>query len=278
MNQKLTIGKVAQQSGMSVPTIRFYEAQGVIPAPTRTDAGNRLYSSNDVRRLCLARRARLLGLSLPEVKDLVERAFSSECGAYAQEILQLVDAQRARIDRQIAELQALRSELDTLEQEASLVTADVPAGLTVAECGRCLLVDGESGERGFCHCTPTQQVIPLESLKGEQVSEQLTPDVIDTLVCELGQRPKGAPTIDQIVGSVTSLQRDQDTLTVRVAPSTAPGGRGGRATIGGSCGQPATGRVADEGSGSGVRASSRTKSTTPAASADKAANVQRSGL
>ena len=104
MEQKLTIGKVAQQSGMSVPTIRFYEAEGIIPAPGRTEAGYRLYSPNDVRRLRLARRARLLGLSLPEVKELVDRAFSSECSAYAQEILGLVAMQRARIDQQIAEL------------------------------------------------------------------------------------------------------------------------------------------------------------------------------
>jgi len=169
----------------------------------------------------LARRARLLGLSLPEVKDLVERAFWSECGVYAQEILHLVSTQRARIDQQIAELQMLRGELDSLEQEARAVTADVPAGLTVAECGRCLLVDGESGERGFCNCTPTQQVIALESVAGGTMSEQLTPEVVDVLVCEIGQRPKGAPTIDQIVGSVTSLRREADSLVVDFDPTAA---------------------------------------------------------
>ena len=221
MDQKLTIGKVAQQSGMSVPTIRFYEAEGIIPAPGRTDAGYRVYAPNDVRRLHLARRARLLGLSLPEVKDLVDRAFSSECGVYAQEILQLVATQRARIDQPIAELQALRGELDTLEQEARLVTADVPAGLTVAECGRCLLVDGENGERGYCECTPTQQLIPLESVIGDKMSEQLTPEGVDALVCELGKRPTGAPTIEEIVGSVTSLHRDGDCLMVEFDPEAA---------------------------------------------------------
>lgn len=66
MDQKLTISKVAYQSGLSVPSIRFYEAQGIIPAPQRTDVGYRLYAPNDARRL---QRARLLGLSLPEVKD-----------------------------------------------------------------------------------------------------------------------------------------------------------------------------------------------------------------
>jgi MerR family copper efflux transcriptional regulator len=219
MDQKLTISKVAHQSGMSVPNIRFYEAEGVIPAPKRTDAGYRLYSHNDVRRLRLARRARLLGLSLPEVKELVDRAFSSECGAYAQEILQLATTQRARIDRQIAELQSLRTELDALERDARLITADVPPGLTVAECGHCLLVDGESGERGYCTCNPTPGLIPLESFAGDKMSEQLTPEVVDTLVCELGRRPKGAPTIADIVGSVTSVHREADSLVMAFDPN-----------------------------------------------------------
>lgn len=157
-----------------------------------------------------------------EAKGLVERAFSSACGVFAQEILQLVATQRDRIDRQIAELQALRGELDTLEQEARLVTADVPSGLTVAECGSCLLVDGETGERGYCDCNPTPQVIPLESLSGaKQVSDQLTPEVVDALVCELGKRPTGAPTIGDIVGSVTSLHRAANSLVVELDPAAA---------------------------------------------------------
>jgi MerR family transcriptional regulator, copper efflux regulator len=221
MDQKLTIGKVAHQSGMSVPTIRFYEAEGIIPTPKRTEAGYRLYSSNDVRRLRLARRARLLGLSLPEVKALVDRAFSSECGAYAQEILQLVATQRARIDQQIAELQALRSELDTLEQDARQISSDVPLGLTVAECGHCLLTDGESGGGGYCKCSSPQQAIPPESLTDHRMSEQLTPEVVDALECEPGKRPSGAPTIEDIIGSVTSLHREADSLVVEFDPAAA---------------------------------------------------------
>lgn len=46
------------------------------------------------------------------------------------------------------------------------------------------------------------------------MNEQLTPDVVDTLVCELGQRPKGAPSIGDIVGSVTSVHREVDSLVV----------------------------------------------------------------
>jgi hypothetical protein len=53
------------------------------------------------------------------------------------------------------------------------------------------------------------------------MSEQLTPDIIDTLVCELGRRPKDAPTIGQIIGAVTGLQRETDSLTVTFDPRTA---------------------------------------------------------
>lgn len=219
MDQQLTIGKVAHQSGLSVPTIRFYEAEGIIPTPKRTEAGYRLYSSNDVRRLHLARRARLLGLSLPEVKALVDRAFSSECGAYAREILQRVATQRARIDQQIADLQALRSELDALEQDARHISSDGPPGLTVAECGHCLLMDGASGDGGYCKCNSTRQVVPPESSTGDRRREQLTPEAVEVLGCDLGHRPTGAPTIEDIVGSVTSLHRDGDSLVVEFDPA-----------------------------------------------------------
>ena len=53
------------------------------------------------------------------------------------------------------------------------------------------------------------------------MGDHLTPEVVDTLVCELGQRPKDAPTIDQITGSVTSVKRDADSLVIDFEPSIA---------------------------------------------------------
>ena len=50
MAANLTIGAVARRTGVPVPTIRFYEAEGVIPAPARTAAGYRLYGTTDIRR------------------------------------------------------------------------------------------------------------------------------------------------------------------------------------------------------------------------------------
>jgi hypothetical protein len=51
------------------------------------------------------------------------------------------------------------------------------------------------------------------------MNEQLTPEVIDTLVCELGRRPPGAPTIEQVIGSVTALRRDEESLLVTFDPA-----------------------------------------------------------
>ena len=51
------------------------------------------------------------------------------------------------------------------------------------------------------------------------MSDQFTPQILDTLVCELGKRPAGAPTIGEIIGFVTELQRCTDTLIVTFEPA-----------------------------------------------------------
>lgn len=53
------------------------------------------------------------------------------------------------------------------------------------------------------------------------MNEQLAPDVLDALVCEIGRRPKGAPTIADVTGSVRSVRRDADTLIVTFEPAAA---------------------------------------------------------
>lgn len=143
MAGQLTIGALAQQTAVPPKTIRFYEAAGILPAPARTPAGYRLYSANDVRRLRLVRRARLLGLSLPEVRHLVEQAFASECVEFGQQLLDRIATQRIAISRQLAELHALQGELDALEQHVRHAQRTAPPGQRVADCGFCPLIDEE---------------------------------------------------------------------------------------------------------------------------------------
>ena len=65
------IGRAARESGISVKMIRHYEAIGLLPRVARTSANYRLYTANDVHTLRFIRRARDLGFSMEEIKELL---------------------------------------------------------------------------------------------------------------------------------------------------------------------------------------------------------------
>jgi DNA-binding transcriptional MerR regulator len=69
----LQIGEVADRTGVTQRTLRFYEERGLLKAPTRMEGGFRLYSEDDVARVEQIRRLQsLLGLTLAEIKEMVE--------------------------------------------------------------------------------------------------------------------------------------------------------------------------------------------------------------
>jgi MerR family transcriptional regulator, copper efflux regulator len=68
----LTIGQVAKHAGVGVETVRFYERQGLITRPARPQSGYRRYSQEVVQRIRFIRRAKELGFSLSEVRELLE--------------------------------------------------------------------------------------------------------------------------------------------------------------------------------------------------------------
>jgi DNA-binding transcriptional MerR regulator len=150
MADKLTIGEVARRTGVPAKTIRFYEAEGVLAAPARTESGYRVYAAADVRRLRLARRARLLGLPLTAVKSLVDQAFRSDCVEFGEQLLTFIAGQRTEIDQRIAELQALKAELDELEQHVQHDLDTCRPGQLVTECSFCPMIDEEGGETDEC--------------------------------------------------------------------------------------------------------------------------------
>ena len=146
MTETLTIGQVSRLSGVPAKTIRFYEAKGVIAPPSRSDAGHRRYSLLDVRRLRLARRARLLGLMLADVKILVDQAFRSDCPEFCDQLLTRIAVQQANVDERIAELEALKVELADLEQHVRHNLEECRPGQQVAACTCCPMIDEEGGE------------------------------------------------------------------------------------------------------------------------------------
>jgi MerR family transcriptional regulator, mercuric resistance operon regulatory protein len=68
----LTIGKLAEQSGVHIETVRYYEKIGLMPRPSRTPAGYRNYEPAHVRRLSFIRRSRELGFTLEEIRGLLK--------------------------------------------------------------------------------------------------------------------------------------------------------------------------------------------------------------
>src|SRR5690348_4447975 len=74
---RLTIGQLARLSGIKAKTIRYYEEIGLLPPAQRRESGYRCYGEMDVNRLLLLRRIRLLGVPLPEIKQLLNGCTTS---------------------------------------------------------------------------------------------------------------------------------------------------------------------------------------------------------
>lgn len=68
----LTIGRLAKETGLGIETVRFYERQGLIEPPPRTRANYRIYPEGEIIRLKFIKRAKKLGFTLHEIKDLLE--------------------------------------------------------------------------------------------------------------------------------------------------------------------------------------------------------------
>lgn len=115
----LKIGAVAKATGLSVKAIRFYENIGLMPASARSpSSGYRLYTEGDVRRLRLIQRAKLLGLRLWQIKDIVEslKGQGCDCKRLKPRLQKLVDEQILEIDRKLRELSLLRDELRKIQK------------------------------------------------------------------------------------------------------------------------------------------------------------------
>lgn len=134
MSDKLSIGQLAAATGVPPKTIRFYEQAGLLPPPERRENGYRLYSEIDVRRLELIRRARLLDMALPQVRELVERASTGACNDFQDRFLEVVRLKLKEVDRRIADLQHLKADLQRLKAHLTEAGKEVAADHTMLEC------------------------------------------------------------------------------------------------------------------------------------------------
>ena len=105
----MKIGELAERSGVSIDTVRFYERRGVLPTPARTASGYRTYAPATLDRLRFARRLQELGFTLDEIIDALAAhdAGTATCESERWRLEAVLD----RIDARIAELRGLRKEV-----------------------------------------------------------------------------------------------------------------------------------------------------------------------
>lgn len=118
----LTIGDLARQTGTKVETIRYYERIGLLPAPARTAGNYRSYEEAHLGRLSFVRRARDLGFTLDQVRDLL--SLSDQRDRSCEAVDAITRQNLATIERKIADLSALRGELTALLDQCRQGTID----------------------------------------------------------------------------------------------------------------------------------------------------------
>lgn len=104
-----TIGSIARRAGVGVETIRFYERQGLIAQPARTGAGYRQYPDGTVEQVRFIQRAKELGFSLAETRELLD--LRGRHGAEREDVRARAEAKIADIDEKVRDLQRMRASL-----------------------------------------------------------------------------------------------------------------------------------------------------------------------
>ena len=112
MNTGIPIWEFAAQTGLSPHTLRYYEQIGLLGPPARGDNLYRAYGAEDVAMLRFLGRARRLGFSISDLRNLV--ALYRDRNRTSHDVKALASQHLARIDRKIAELQSLRKALAEL--------------------------------------------------------------------------------------------------------------------------------------------------------------------
>jgi DNA-binding transcriptional MerR regulator len=111
MQNGTKIGELARRCGVSPDTIRFYEREGLLPPPPRTDSGHRIYDGESIVRLKLIRRAQRIGLTLQDIGEILRLQDERHPEARLR-ITTLLHARADAIDEEVARLRAYRRLLD----------------------------------------------------------------------------------------------------------------------------------------------------------------------
>jgi DNA-binding transcriptional MerR regulator len=109
---EMSIGGLARQTGVKVPTIRYYESIGLLPSPSRTESNRRLYDDQAVARLKFIRHARELGFEVDAIRELLNLAEQPQRSC--AKVDALARAHLQAIVSRIERLTALKAEVESM--------------------------------------------------------------------------------------------------------------------------------------------------------------------
>lgn len=139
----MRIGEIAKQTGCDVETVRYYEKAGLLPEPSRNDAGYRLYEPEHLERLQFIRHCRSLQMGIPDIRVLLD--FKAQPTIECQGVNDLLDHQIALLRAQLLKLQSLEQQLMRLRHQCEQPHL-------VKECGILQnLNDAASSTECACH-------------------------------------------------------------------------------------------------------------------------------
>ena len=123
----MKIGELSSATDTSVETIRYYEREGLLPAPARTEGNFRLYDASHATRLGFIRACRALDMNLDEIRVLLRFRDGShdDCG----EVNSLLDEHIEHVEQRIRELRKLSKDLHALREQCREVRAADQCGI-----------------------------------------------------------------------------------------------------------------------------------------------------
>ena len=130
MQAKMKIGELAKRTRFSTKAIRYYELLKLLPEPDRTESGYRLYGQKDVERLGFIEKAKHLGFSLEDIRDIL--ILDEQQQRPCVHVLALLDQKLKQVDDVLRDLKAFRKELAGLRKESAEQIERLPAD---AICG-----------------------------------------------------------------------------------------------------------------------------------------------
>lgn len=111
----MKIGELAKQTGCAIETIRYYERAGLLPEPSRSDVGYRLYQPEHFERLQFIRHCRSLQMCINDIKVLLD--FKAQPTIECRGVNELLDHQIALLRNQMLKLQSLEQQLMRLRHQ-----------------------------------------------------------------------------------------------------------------------------------------------------------------